>query len=180
MSEAGVMPMSWQVVDLLVEKVATLIGEHAAGILRTVREMDHTGDPEPEMVYQLGNDLGELLGRDGAFAIVRQVGREIGREFTDGKERGEALRILEETLRHLGFAYRIDLEGDDAYICQCVFYDLLQRDGAGPIERPVCWAGWGFIEGCLANINGAHHITWAERDIQAQRCRFRISRNALE
>jgi predicted hydrocarbon binding protein len=175
-----VLPISWQVIDLLVEKIVSLIGKDAAGVLGTVRAMDHSQDPSPEMVYQLGNDLGELLGKDGAFAIVRQVGREIGKEFTDGKSRAEALKILEETLRHLGFAYRIDLDDDDAYICQCVFYDLLDRDGFGPIERPVCWAGWGFIEGSLANISGAHHITWAERDYEAKRCRFRIKRSALE
>ncbi len=175
-----IIPMSWQVIDLVVEKVCGLIGENAARVLTSVREMDHDSDPDPEIVYQLGNDLGELLGPDGAFAVVRQVGREIGHAFTDGKERAEALGILEETLRHLGFAYRIDLEDDDAYICQCVFYDLLKRDGAAPIQRPVCWVGWGFIEGCLANINQAHHITWMERDIEAQRCRFRISRTPLD
>ncbi len=180
MTTEQITPMSWQVIDLLVEKIASLIGEDAAGLLATVREADHHRDPSPELVYQLGNDLEELLGRDGAFAIVRQVGREIGREFTAGKEREEALRILEETLRHLGFAYRIELEEDDAFICRCVFYELLRRDGYGPVQRPVCWAGWGFIEGCLGTIEGAHHITWKERDLENQRCRFRISRTPLD
>jgi len=180
MSGQTIAPMSWTVIDLLVEKISSLIGENGTRVLESVRRMDRGNDPSPEFVYRLGNELGELLGSEGAFAVIRQVGREIGREVTAGKDRGEALELLADTLRHLGFAYRIELEEQDAWICRCVFYDFLQRDGYGPVERPVCWAGWGFIEGCLGTIEGAHHITWKERDEAGQRCRFRISREALE
>ena len=179
-SDNTIEPLSWQVLDILVDKVTGLVGERAVNVLSTLDDADRTQPPDPRIVYNLGNELEEVFGKKGAFALLRQVGREIGLFFTNGKESDEAADILAVTLRQLGFAYAIRLDEEDAYICQCVFYKFLEEDGFGPIQRPVCWTGWGFIEGCLSNVNGAHHVQWKERDYEAKACRFSIRRTAAE
>jgi len=172
--------IGWQVIDVLVAKVASLIGENAVRILPSVRDLDRSKDPSPEIVYQLAEELAELLGKNGAFAIIRQLGREIGQEVTEGKTKGEAVEILRDTLRQLGFAYAVELAENNAYICNCVFYEILKKNGHGPIEQPVCWAGWGFIEGSLKRILGSHHITWKERDYEHEKCRFHVAKDAFD
>ncbi len=181
MSEAStenIEPLSWQVLDILASKVQGLVGEGAMSVLTTLENADRTQPPDPRIVYDLGNEMEELFGKKGAFALLRQAGREIGKNFTDGKKSDEAAEILASTLRQLGFAYEIKLEDNDAYICKCVFYKFLEADGHGPVQKPVCWTGWGFIEGCLSNVNGAHHVKWKSRDKEAQACRFSIRHSA--
>ncbi len=170
----AVADMSWQVIDLILEKMRLLIGEGALSVLQEIKNVDRSSDPSPELVYRLSNELGDLLGAQGAFAVIRQVGREIGVHFSEGKGAEAAKTILQETLRGLGFAYEIRLDESDAYICSCVFHRMIEAEGARPIEKPVCWAGWGFIEGCLKEINQAHHIRWRDRNEQKKECRFEI------
>lgn len=172
--------LSWQVLDILVEKIRGLIGEGAVSVLQSIKTADRNQPPNPELVYNIGNELEDMIGKKGAFALLRQVGREIGAMFTDDKNSEEATEILAVTLRNLGFAYEIKLEEKEAYICKCVFYDLLAADGYRPVQKPVCWTGWGFIEGCLSNVNGAHHIKWKGRDIEARECKFEIRRSVEE
>ncbi len=179
-SDEDIQQLSWQVLDIILDKLRGLIGERAIGLLHTVQDADRTHPPSPRLVYDIGNELEEVVGKKGAFALLRVIGREIGVMFTEGKDTKIATEILTVTLRNLGFAYEIKLEDKDAYICHCVFYDILNADGHGPIEKPVCWTGWGFIEGCLSNINGAHHIKWMERDIDAKACRFDVRLSANE
>ena len=177
-SSEEIQPLSWRVLDIIIERIHGLIGAGALGVLTTLDGADRSQPPDPRIVYDLGNEMGDLFGNKGAFAILRQVGREIGRMFSDGTNPLEAREILQVTLRELGFAYEIKLSETDAHICRCVFYDLLKADGHGPIRRPVCWMGWGFIEGCLKNVNGAHHVQWQDRDEAAQACRFAIRKTA--
>ena len=170
-----IQPLSWQVVDILIDRLESLIGKKAINVLfQAFGEIDRSVAPDPVIIYQLGNELYDLVGKNGAFALLRQVGREIGGMFTDGKDAESALELLNKTLAELGFAYEIKLDDENAYICKCVFYKFLQEDGYKPVERPVCWTGWGFIEGCLKNVNGAHHIKWEGRDNKAQACRFSV------
>jgi|GEM_PF-1061850 len=175
-----IQPLSWQVLDIILEKLQGLVGEGAMGVLKTLKSADRTQPPNPRIVYDLGNELEDLVGPKGAFALLRQVGREIGILFTKGKDSETAAEILATTLRQLGFAYEIKLEEDSAYICKCVFYGFLKQDGFEPVEKPVCWTGWGFIEGCLSNVNNAHHIKWVGRDNLKQECRFSIRKSADE
>lgn len=177
-TEAEITPLSWQVLDIVIEKLAGLIGPSAMKVLKTMDGADRSQPPSPRIVYNLGNELADLVGDKGAFALLRQVGREIGIMFTDGKDAETAREILNLTLRQLGFAYEIKLDSKDAYICKCVFYDYLKEDGYAPVEKPVCWTGWGFIEGCLKNVNGAHHIKWQERDYEKKACRFSVRMSA--
>lgn len=179
-SDVAITPISWQVLDTLIEKLEGVIGARAMKILKTIDSADRNSPPSPRIVYDLGNELEDLLGKKGAFSLLRLVGREIGQMFTDGKDTESARELLNVTLRHLGFAYEIKLDSEHAYICHCVFYDYLKQDGFAPIERPVCWTGWGFIEGCLKNVNGAHHIKWQKRDNQKKACRFSIRMSADE
>lgn len=172
--------LSWQVLDIIVDKIGGIIGEGAVSVLQTIKNADRNQPPNPQLVYNIGNELEEIIGKKGAFALLRQVGREVGGMFTDGKGSEEAKEILEVTLRNLGFAYEIKLQDTEAYICKCVFYDLLAADGYRPVQKPVCWTGWGFIEGCLANVNGAHHIKWKGRDIEARECKFEIRQSVEE
>ena len=177
-AEDDIEQLSWQVLDIIIGKLGDLIGEGAITVLRTIQEADRSAPPNPQLVYRLGNELEEVVGKKGAFSLLRQVGREVGEMFTGGKSPEEATEILAVTLRNLGFAYEIRVQDEEAYICKCVFYDLLAADGHKPIQKPVCWTGWGFIEGCMKNVNGAHHVQWKGRNIEARECRFEIRQSA--
>jgi len=52
--------------------------------------------------------------------------------------------LLEKSLNAFGFAYKIERNSNEAYICNCVFYEgALKPRGLGPIEHSVCWYAWG-------------------------------------
>ena len=59
-----------------------------------------------------------------------------------------------------------------SFICNCVFYSVLQRNNLEPIEHSVCWTGWGFIEGFMREIKDIKAIKWVSRDIENNGCQF--------
>ena len=85
--------------------------------------------------------------------------------------------LFHNAINEFGFAEMIKKEQNCAYICSCVFYDRLQKDGFEPTEHPVCWVGWGLIEGFMKEFEGIQRIRWTRRDIENNRCQFDFIRN---
>lgn len=158
-----------EVINKLVELMKNILGERAVNIvLRQIGE-DATGR---ELVYAFANETQNLLGQKGGFSAMRQLGRDLAKSLMKENPREMWDEILETALYEFGFAKRIEKEKDKAFICSCVFYEILNRNGLKPIEHSVCWAGWGFIEGFVKEMEGAKGIQWKERDYENERCRF--------
>ncbi|MFT4644747.1 MAG: putative hydrocarbon binding protein [Planctomycetota bacterium] len=62
--------------------------------------------------------------------------------------------VLVAALNDFGFAQEIIKEENQAFICNCVFYDILQSKALKPIPHSVCWADGGFIEGFMRELKG--------------------------
>lgn len=160
-----------EVINVLIELMKTVIGENGVGvILKNINvEENATGR---KIVYAFAESTTNILGKQGAFATLRQVGRELAKVMMTKHKKEDWEFVLRTALNDLGFAQQIDMESEQAFICNCVFYNILQNNNLKPIEHSVCWAGWGFIEGFMKALEGVKGIKWESRDVLANRCKF--------
>jgi hypothetical protein len=50
----------------------------------------------------------------------------------------------------------------------------LAKEGLKPTQHPVCWIGWGFVEGFMKALTGAKGVKFAQRDFDKKQCWFEI------
>lgn len=168
--------ISAEVIEVLVGLARGVIGFNVGSVV--LRELNIVNENDgKEIVYKFAGSLENTLGKNGAFATLRQVGRDLAEKLMDENPESEWEGLFHNALREFGFAQQIKQEEGSAYICNCVFYDVLKEDGLGPIEHPVCWTGWGFIEGFMKVFEGVQRIKWTGRDIEAKRCKFDFIHN---
>ena len=158
-----------EVVPVLVDITKGIIGDKAVELIMKSLGDDASGE---ELVFAFAEKIQELFGERGGFATMRQLGREVAKTMMreNPQERWEI--ILENALGDLGFAERIEKGENEAYICKCVFYKILDGRNLKPVEHSVCWAGWGFIEGFAKEMYGVKGVQWKERDYDNEKCRF--------
>lgn len=160
-----------KVINLLINLVQDIIGDKAVKI--ALKNMNVSGKVEGrKIIFAFSDQMQKMLGRNGAFASMRQVGRELAKFMMKQYPREEWEIVLENALNDFGFARRIDKHKDKAFICNCVFYEILEKNNLAPVSHAVCWAGWGFIEGFVKEIEGAKGIKWVSRDYENEMCRF--------
>jgi len=160
-----------EVIDTLIGLMKDVIGEIPVNII--LKRIDVSeGAKGKDIVYAFAESTTNLLSKKASFAILRQVGRELAQSMMEKSERNEWEHILTTALNDLGFAQQILKEDNRAFICNCVFYSILQKDGLEPIEHSVCWTGWGFIEGFMREIKDIRGIQWSYRDNENNRCQF--------
>ncbi len=160
-----------EVIDTLIGLMKDVIGEKAVNIVLTGIDLEE-GAKGKDIVYAFAESTTNLLSKKASFAILRQVGRELAGVLMQKNNPEDYEMILSTALNDLGFAQQILKEEDKAFICNCVFYSILQRNDLGPIQHSVCWTGWGFIEGFMRNLKGIKGIQWKQRDIENNRCQF--------
>ncbi|WP_457643632.1 hypothetical protein [Persephonella sp.] len=158
-----------EVVETLVNLMRNILGNRAVDIILGRLGEGATGR---ELIYAFADETQNLLGEKGGFSSMRQLGRELARSIMSSNPRDKWEELLENTLNEFGFARKIEKEKDRAFICQCVFYEILEGKNLKPTEHSVCWAGWGFIEGFVKEMEGAIGIQWVERDYENEKCRF--------
>ncbi|MEZ0323629.1 MAG: hypothetical protein ABWJ98_04890 [Hydrogenothermaceae bacterium] len=119
-----------------------------------------------------------MFGQKGGYAIIRQLGREVAKVLMQNHPKEEWESLLEKSLNTFGFAYKIERNQNEAYICNCVFYEgVLKPRNLRPVEHCVCWCGWGFIEAFVKGLEeGVKGIQWVERDYENKKCRFIFKR----
>jgi len=125
-----------------------------------------------DVIYIFAEEAQNLLGDKGAYASLRQVGRELARILMKKNPKEKWKSVLENSLNEFGFAKKIEKDKGYAYICGCVFYEILDKNGIKPIQHAVCWAGWGFIEGFVKEMDGVKGIRWTERNMIDEKCKF--------
>lgn len=129
-------------------------------------------DKGKEIVFKYASFIEDSIGKTEAFSTLREVGKNLAIKLMKDNYKEEKEVLLERSLKELGFAQSIAKEPNNIFICNCVFYDILQINGIDPIEHAVCWVGWGFIEGFLKEMQNVNSITWKSRDIENERCNF--------
>lgn len=160
-----------EVIEILVNLMKTVIGDNAVKII--LRDLSVEENAKGRyIVYAFAESATQLLGTKGAFATLRQVGRELSKVMMSKHPKEEWESVLATALNDFGFAQEIKKEDDKAFICNCVFYDILQSKDLQPIQHSVCWAGWGFIEGFMRELKGIRGIQWKNRNIEEKRCQF--------
>lgn len=160
-----------EVIDTLIELMKGVIGEVPVNII--LRKINVTEDTKgKDIVYAFASATTDLLSKKASFAIVRQIGRELAQSMMNKTPKDQWEYVLTTALNDLGYAQEIIKEDDKAFICSCVFYDILQKDNLEPIEHSVCWTGLGFIEGFVREIKDVKGIKWSYRDPEENRCQF--------
>ena len=160
-----------EVIDTLINLMKDIIGEKAVNIVLNGLNVGEDAKGK-DIVYAFAESTTNLLSKKASFAILRQVGRELALAIMAKHDRADFDFILETTLNDLGFAQKIEKNENDAFICNCVFYSVLQHNNLEPIQHSVCWTGWGFIEGFMRIIKGIKGIQWVKRDVENNRCQF--------
>ncbi len=160
-----------EVVNTLIELMTDVIGKNAVAIV--LRQFP-PGEQPPgrELVFRFAEETEKLLGTSGAYAVLRQVGRDLAKRVSSSIPREQWQGALEKSLNNFGFADAIKKADDHANICNCVFYPILEEKDRAPVDHPVCWAGWGFIEGFVKLMEGVKGIKWVGRDYEKKFCRF--------
>ena len=156
-------------VDTLVNLMKNVLGKRAVNIVLNKLGESISGR---ELIFAFADETQKLLGEKGGFSSMRQLGRELAKHLMSKNPKEEWEDILENALYEFGFAKRIEKEKDRAYICSCVFYEILKKNNLNPTGHSVCWAGWGFIEGFVKEMENAKGIQWVERDYEKEKCRF--------
>lgn len=160
-----------EVVETLVKLMAEVIGQKAVDIV--LRQFPTDEQPSGrDLVFRFAEETDNLLGSSGAYAVLRQVGRDLAKQVASTLPKEKWQQALEQSLNDFGFADRIEKCDGHANICNCVFYEILEKNDVGPTEHAVCWAGWGFIEGFMKLMEGVKGIKWQERDSEKKACKF--------
>lgn len=164
-----------EVIDTLISLTKNILGEKAVNqILSEVSKKSSENASGRDIVFAFADEVQNMFGQKGGYAIIRQLGREVAKVLMQNHPKEEWESLLEKSLNTFGFAYKIERNKNDAYICNCVFYEgVLKPRNFGPVEHCVCWCGWGFIEGFVRGLEeGVRGIQWVERDYENQKCRF--------
>jgi predicted hydrocarbon binding protein len=160
-----------EVIDTLIGLMKDVIGDKAVNIV--LNNLDVGEDARGrDIVYAFAESTTKILSKKASFAILRQVGRELAAVIMSKHPRVDWDFVLETTLNDLGFAQKIEKTSNEAFICNCVFYAILQKDSLEPIQHSVCWTGWGFIEGFMRKLKDIKGIQWIEREVENNRCKF--------
>jgi len=160
-----------EVIDTLISLMTDVIGEKAVKIILNGLNVGEDAKGR-DIVYAFAESTTNMLSKKASFAILRQVGRELAQVIMSKHNREDYDFVLETTLNDLGFAQKIEKNENNAFICNCVFYSVLQRNNLEPIQHSVCWTGWGFIEGFMRVLKDIRGIQWKERDVVNNRCEF--------
>ena len=160
-----------EVIDTLIGLMKDVIGDKAVDIVLSNINVGEDAKGK-DIVYAFAESTTNILSKKASFAILRQVGRELAAVIMSKHPKEKWDFVLETTLNDLGFAQKIEKTGGKAFICNCVFYSILQSNSLEPIEHSVCWTGWGFIEGFMRKIEDIKGIQWASRDHENNRCQF--------
>ena len=168
--------LSNEIVEDLFRILDSIVGSKAVSLLK--RRIGEKGLTSPvDIAFEISTTLGEIFGEKGAFATLREIGRQVARDLMENHPREEWEQIFQKGLNLLGFAKGVERKGDLACICSCVFYpQYLQREGFEPIKHPVCWMGLGFVEGFMKAFTGAHGVRFKERDCEGNKCWFELVR----
>jgi predicted hydrocarbon binding protein len=164
-----------EVINTLIDLTKAIIGEKAVdNIVKSVMEKNKENCAGKDIVFAFADEIQNLFGQKGGYAIIRQLGREVAKSLMEKHLKEEWEDLLKKSLNTFGFAYKIERNSNEAYICNCVFHEeALKPRGLGPTEHSICWYSWGFIEGFVRELETeVKSVKWEERDYENRKCKF--------
>ena len=166
--------ISQEILEDLYKILSDIVGEKAVNLFKKRIEKKGIKDV-PTIIFEVAGEMENIFGTKGAFATLREVGRQIARDLMESHPKEEWEEIFERGLNIMGFAKGVKKEPTRACICSCIFYpNFLSKKNLKPTEHAVCWIGWGFIEGFMKAFTGALGVKFQERDHQNEACWFEI------
>jgi len=153
-----------EVLQDLLEVSEIVLGQKAVSMLkRRVKEKNLSR--LSEIVFELAQEVQDILGERGSYATMRQIGREVANKLSKQHPPEDREQIFRIGLRMMGFAEGIGDQEGFVYIQSCVFYpNFLEPRGLSPLQHCVCYGGVGFIEGFLNLLEEKKGIEWVKRE----------------
>jgi predicted hydrocarbon binding protein len=169
--------ISQEILEELYTILEGIIGPRGVKLLQ--RRIEEKGLKDiPQIIFEIAGEMENLFGSKGAFATLREVGRQVAKNLMEHHPKEEWEKVFKEGLRVTGFAQGVERDGNRACICSCIFYpNFLSKKGLKPTEHAVCWIGWGFIEGFMKAFTGAIGVRFVERDFEKNQCWFGLIRD---
>ncbi len=163
-----------ELLEEIYKHLSDIIGQRAVELFK--RKISEKGITDvPRIIFEVAGEMEQTFGRRGAYATLRELGRTVARDLMKTHPKEEWEKIFEEGLNIMGFAKGVKKEPTRACICSCIFYpQFLSKEGFKPTEHPVCWIGWGFIEGFMKEFTGAAGVKFAGRDFEKEQCWFEV------
>jgi predicted hydrocarbon binding protein len=164
--------LSTEILEDLLKHLSSIVGDKAVNLLlKRIENRENL----PQVVFAISEQIGEIFGQKGAYSVLRELGRTVARDLMANHPRGEWEEVFKKGLNLMGFAEGVEMRPDKACICSCVFYpQFLEGQNLKPTHHPVCWIGWGFVEGFMKALTGAKGVKFAERDFEKGQCWFQI------
>jgi len=166
--------LSEEILENIYNLLEEIVGQKAIKLLK--RRIEEKGITDvSRIIFEAAQEMGHLLGTKGAYATLREVGRSVARNLMSAHPKEEWDDIFRKGLNLMGFAKGVKREGNRACICSCIFYpQFLEKRNLKPTEHPICWIGWGFIEGFMKEFTGALGVQWKKRDYEREQCWFEV------
>jgi len=164
--------LSKEILDDILKHLSAIVGHRATELI--LKRIENYNDL-PAVVFELANQLGDIFGSKGAYSVLRELGRTVARDLMENHPPEEWEEIFQNGLKIMGFAKGVKMDSDRACICSCVFYpQFLEKKNLQPTHHPVCWIGWGFVEGFMKALTGAKGVEFVNRDFEKEQCWFKI------
>ena len=110
-----------------------------------------------DLLIAFGDKLQVQYGNNGAFATMRQLGREVGKKLMSVHPDDEWNHLMRKGLSTLGFTDNIRIEDKKIIVTDCIYFNILEHRGINPTEHSFCWMGMGFIESFIRVFNKDVH-----------------------
>ena len=167
-------PLTEELLEVIYKNLSQIVGDKALKLLR--RKAEEEGENNiPKIIFEIAGEMEKLFGSKGAYSVLRELGRTVAHQLMEAYPKEKWQEIFEKGLNIMGFAKGVKKEPTRACICSCIFYpQFLGPKNLKPTEHPVCWIGWGFIEGFMKAFTGAAGVRFTERDYENQACWFEI------
>jgi len=166
--------LSEEILEDIYREVEKIVGTKSVNLFK--RKISEKGIKEvSSILFELAGEMENLFGSKGAYSVLREVGRSVAKDLMNQHPNSEWEEVFEKGLNIMGFAQGVQKEEKRACICNCIFYpNFLERKNIKPTEHPICWIGWGFIEGFMRVFTGATGVKFAGRDFEKKQCWFEI------
>jgi hypothetical protein len=104
-----------ELINTLIELTKTIIGEKAVNnIVKSVMEKNKEDTTGKDIVFAFADEIQNLFGQNGGYAIIRQLGREVAKSLMEKHPKEEWEDLLEKSLNTFGFAYKIERNKNEA------------------------------------------------------------------
>ncbi len=120
--------------------------------------MDSLSDHLLPILVHVGSGVRDTVGLRGAQAVFRQVGRKMAKQLASEPSPTltleQAQQLAANQLQGLAVFERVTVTDGIACMVSCALGRCLEQLGEKPGEHPLCFLGFGMIEGTIHERSG--------------------------